>query len=206
MFLIGVRKDLLPGTQSAFKKRLLNEISRHERRSETVGDIVRRFGPAGTEENPKTCTAKISYAKSPVLRKSPFAGMMFNGAGRPLSPDGWATTLPASMGGNKTPIVDEAEIFQGEPSFIEAYHKRLMDGGKPLKSPLPARLRRLTIRECMAIQTFPDDFIFVGSKSSVYRQIGNAVPCVLAEAVAKSVAAILDEVSLRNPAKILQVA
>lgn len=37
-------------------------------------------------------------------------------------------------------------------------------------------LRRLTIRESAAIQTFPDDFYFVGNMGSCYRQIGNAVP------------------------------
>lgn len=36
--------------------------------------------------------------------------------------------------------------------------------------------RRLTIRESAAIQTFPDDFEFVGTMNSCYRQIGNAVP------------------------------
>lgn len=36
--------------------------------------------------------------------------------------------------------------------------------------------RRLSVRESAAIQTFPDDFVFVGSMSSCYRQIGNAVP------------------------------
>jgi DNA (cytosine-5)-methyltransferase 1 len=36
--------------------------------------------------------------------------------------------------------------------------------------------RRLTIRESAAIQTFPDDFLFIGAMSSCYRQIGNAVP------------------------------
>ena len=36
--------------------------------------------------------------------------------------------------------------------------------------------RRLTIRESAAIQTFPDDFEFVGAMNSCYRQIGNAVP------------------------------
>ena len=36
--------------------------------------------------------------------------------------------------------------------------------------------RRLTIRESAAIQTFPDDFEFIGSMNSCYRQIGNAVP------------------------------
>lgn len=36
--------------------------------------------------------------------------------------------------------------------------------------------RRLTIRESAAIQTFPDDFEFIGAMNSCYRQIGNAVP------------------------------
>lgn len=36
--------------------------------------------------------------------------------------------------------------------------------------------RRLTIRESAAVQTFPDDFYFVGAMNSCYRQIGNAVP------------------------------
>ena len=36
--------------------------------------------------------------------------------------------------------------------------------------------RRLTIRESAAIQTFPDDFHFIGAMNSCYRQIGNAVP------------------------------
>lgn len=36
--------------------------------------------------------------------------------------------------------------------------------------------RRMTIRESAAVQTFPDDFHFVGAMNSCYRQIGNAVP------------------------------
>lgn len=49
------------------------------------------------------------------------------------------------------------------------------------------RKRRLSARECALIQTFPDDFIFHGSLSSMYRQIGNAVPVLLAELIAKQV-------------------
>lgn len=36
--------------------------------------------------------------------------------------------------------------------------------------------RRLTIRESAVVQTFPNDFVFIGKMGSCYRQIGNAVP------------------------------
>ena len=40
--------------------------------------------------------------------------------------------------------------------------------------------RRLTIRESASVQTFPEDFHFVGTMNSCYRQIGNAVPVMFA--------------------------
>ena len=55
--------------------------------------------------------------------------------------------------------------------------------------------RRLSIRECARIQTFPDDFKFFGSTSNVYKQIGNAVPPILGWHIAKSVGKILNEFS-----------
>src|SRR5699024_2215209 len=47
--------------------------------------------------------------------------------------------------------------------------------------------RRLSVRECAIIQTFPDEFVFTGSLNSMYRQIGNAVPVLLAEKIAKEI-------------------
>lgn len=48
--------------------------------------------------------------------------------------------------------------------------------------------RRLTIRESAAIQTFPDDFEFIGAMNSCYRQIGNAVPVHFAYLLGKEFA------------------
>lgn len=51
----------------------------------------------------------------------------------------------------------------------------------------PNRERRMSVRECAIIQTFPDDFIFEGSMASMYQQIGNAVPVLLAYKIAKEI-------------------
>ncbi|MDR3708752.1 MAG: DNA cytosine methyltransferase [Capsulimonadaceae bacterium] len=53
--------------------------------------------------------------------------------------------------------------------------------------------RRLSAREAARIQSFPDDFLFLPSTSSAYKQIGNAVPPVLAWHVAKAIENFLDE-------------
>ena len=53
------------------------------------------------------------------------------------------------------------------------------------------RERRLSVRECARLQTFPDDFIFYGSLNSMHRQVGNAVPIKFAEIIAKCIKLML---------------
>ena len=53
--------------------------------------------------------------------------------------------------------------------------------------------RRLSAREAARIQSFPDDFIFYPSTSAAYRQIGNAVPPVLAWYIATAIEKFLDK-------------
>lgn len=58
------------------------------------------------------------------------------------------------------------------------------DKGGVVVLPHPNGLRRMSCRELAAVQSFPLDFVFCGNRSSVYRQIGNAVPPLLGYAVA----------------------
>ena len=57
----------------------------------------------------------------------------------------------------------------------------------------PKRPRVLTAREMARLQSFPDDFIFQGSKKWQLVQIGNAVPCYLGKAIGLAVEKMLDE-------------
>ncbi|MEK4813663.1 DNA cytosine methyltransferase [Bacillus sp. FSL L8-0287] len=53
--------------------------------------------------------------------------------------------------------------------------------------------RRLSAVECALIQTFPADYIWKGNLGNIYKQIGNAVPCLLAKAISKPIADFLTE-------------
>jgi DNA (cytosine-5)-methyltransferase 1 len=187
MFLIGFRDvgDI---------SNLEAQFERYKKPALTVRDIVLPLGVAGSENNQRICKAKVTIAANPVMRRSPYAGMMFNGQGRPLNPARYSCALHASMGGNKTPIIDEDHCYFGQDSWVEWYHSYLMKGKNPLPlDAAPKRLRRLTVDEALRIQTFPPDYQFIGRQSSIYRQIGNAVPCDLAQVVAEVVRDFLNK-------------
>ena len=59
------------------------------------------------------------------------------------------------------------------------------DRGGVVILPHPSGTRRMSCRELATIQSFPLNFDFQGNRSSIYRQIGNAVPVLLGYAVAK---------------------
>lgn len=164
----------------------------YRKKAFSVRKALEGLDRAGKGNNKNVCNAKITLAQNPVMRKSPYAGMLFNGLGRPLKLDGYSATLPASMGGNKTPILDERALYTNSKAWVEDYHQRLTEDISIAKEEkVPSFMRRITVDEAQILQTFPLDYRFCGSLSSQYTQIGNAVPCNLAKAVCSMVIDVL---------------
>ena len=61
----------------------------------------------------------------------------------------------------------------------------------------PRQCRSITVREAARLQSFDDDFDFVGSQGNAYQMIGNAVPPKLAKAVSMAIADLLIEMGVK---------
>lgn len=178
LFLIGMPKGCKPDASAA--ETAAGRAS--------AGAVLRSL-PPGTRDIP--CAAGVTLSASPVLRNSPYSGQLLSGAGRMLDLRRTAPFIAAALGGNRTPVLDLDQLESGAAPWIERYHDHLwrqggtvdnLDGGM-------GRMRRLSLRECAALQGFPPGHPFSGSPLAQFKLVGTAAPPVLGEAVGRAVLA-----------------
>ena len=132
-----------------------------------------------------------------------------------LAPKGrWAELLPSIPEGQN--YLWHTDRGDGEPLFgwRRRYWSFLLKLAKtqpawtlqaqpgPATGPFHWSSRRLSMREMARLQTFPDDFIVTGSIADAQRQLGNAVPCLLAEVLARQIAVQLLQATVNGDEKL----
>lgn len=181
LFLVGVRNDLLEGALFAWPSKY--------KRVMTLKDALKK-GELFDCNSPKSEGQKYPKRKKEILSLVP--------------PGGYWRDLPDAiqreymqksffLGGGKTGMA--RRLSWNEPSLTLT----CSPAQKQTERCHPDETRPLTVREYARIQTFPDDWIFNGSITNQYKQIGNAVPVNLARAMANSLIGLLNSIEKSNP-------
>ena len=156
----------------------------------TVADALSDLPPpVGTEVRPEPAPLDLHFGRAPTAasraryRAVPAGGNRFDLQRRrpDLTPRCW---VEKTSGGTDL----FGRLWWDRPSVTIRTEFYKPEKGRYLH---PEAHRPITHREAARLQTFPDAFRFFGSKTEIARQVGNAVPCLLAAAIAAEVRSLL---------------
>lgn len=175
LIMIGVRNDLL-------KKAHFEKPSPYKRIM-TMRDAL-KAGDLYEKNVPKSEGQEYPKRKKEILSHVPQGGYW-----RDLPIDLQKEYMQKSffLGGGKTGMARRLSLDEPSLTLTCSPAQKQTERCHPLET------RPLTTREYARVQTFPDDWFFSGSTTEIYKQIGNAVPVNMAEAIAKSIVRMLNE-------------
>lgn len=166
LVIFGVRKDL---------KRPI-AYPREKNYTVSIGEALR--------DVPESDGQKYTASKKKIMQLVPEGGYW-----RDLPDDLQKSYMGASyyLGGGKTGMA--RRLSWDEPSLTLTCNP----AQKQTERCHPSETRPLQVREYARIQSFPDDWVFSGSVSAQYKQIGNAVPVNLGYHIGRAIIAMLDD-------------
>lgn len=145
----------------------LHGISQHATRRHMADDLTRYWFAANFA---------LTHGYSPKLGDFP----------------GWLLPHHVSAKSDARPFEDRFRVqLWNRPSTTVVSH--ISKDGHYYIHPDPDQMRSLTVREAARLQTFPDNYLFMGNRTSQFVQVGNAVPPYLARQIAGIVRRIFDE-------------
>ena len=108
-----------------------------------------------------------------------------------IPPEGDKSSMPEELYGNQIFMTTWSRLIWDKPSpTIDTRFDTPSNG----RNSHPYLHRSITPREAARIQSFPDKFKFYGKKTSICKQIGNAVPPLLAKAIGEHISKAIEEI------------